>query len=302
MKTNRRNPHIAVGTPIAGSPPHRSRRARFTHRAPTLGIWRQNERLAKDVGREAMVTMHRRCVRSDPIGCDPSGCGIEVSAAIGSPRGTERCGLVDRRRKAKQRIRGFLLQHSLTEPENISGWGQDAIAGLQALPLSKNFRFSLDLLIEDLLHVLDQMQQVNRRLKELASEKRFAESAKHLRTHPGVGDVTCMQVLTELYQPKRFENSKQVAAYVGLAPQVRQSGGTRTEGPLLRGGRGALRSTLVEAAWAWVKVDKRAGKIYGRMVKNTGNGKKAIVAMARRMLINLWIMLVRKEDYRPQAA
>jgi len=59
---------------------------------------------------------------------------------------------------------------------------------------------------------------------------------------------------------------------------------------------------LVEAAWAWVKVDKRAGKIYGRMVKNTGNGKKAIVAMARRMLINLWIMLVRKEDYRPQAA
>jgi transposase len=213
-----------------------------------------------------------------------------------------RDGLVDRRRKAKQRIRGFLLQHSLTEPENISGWGQDAIAGLQALPLSKNFRFSLDLLIEDLLHVLDQMQQVNRRLKELASEKRFAESAKHLRTHPGVGDVTCMQVLTELYQPKRFENSKQVAAYVGLAPQVRQSGGTRTEGPLLRGGRGALRSTLVEAAWAWVKVDKRAGKIYGRMVKNTGNGKKAIVAMARRMLINLWIMLVRKEDYRPQAA
>jgi len=28
---------IAVGTPIAGCPPHRSRRARFAHRAPTLG-------------------------------------------------------------------------------------------------------------------------------------------------------------------------------------------------------------------------------------------------------------------------
>jgi hypothetical protein len=29
---------IAVGTPIAGCPPHRSRRAQFTHRAPTLGV------------------------------------------------------------------------------------------------------------------------------------------------------------------------------------------------------------------------------------------------------------------------
>src|SRR6266403_3546937 len=28
---------IAVGTPIAGCPPHRSRRARFAHRAPTSG-------------------------------------------------------------------------------------------------------------------------------------------------------------------------------------------------------------------------------------------------------------------------
>jgi len=28
---------IVVGMPIAGHPPHRSRRAYFTHRAPTLG-------------------------------------------------------------------------------------------------------------------------------------------------------------------------------------------------------------------------------------------------------------------------
>jgi hypothetical protein len=46
--TKRLSPHanahepcrIAVGTPIAGRPPHRSERARFGHSAPTLGEWR----------------------------------------------------------------------------------------------------------------------------------------------------------------------------------------------------------------------------------------------------------------------
>jgi transposase len=32
------NPGFAVGTPIAGRPPHRSERARFRHSAPTLGV------------------------------------------------------------------------------------------------------------------------------------------------------------------------------------------------------------------------------------------------------------------------
>ncbi|MDU4563001.1 MAG: hypothetical protein E6Y57_19150, partial [Klebsiella oxytoca] len=32
--------NVAVGIPVTGYPPHRSRRARFTHRAPASGVWR----------------------------------------------------------------------------------------------------------------------------------------------------------------------------------------------------------------------------------------------------------------------
>jgi transposase len=213
-----------------------------------------------------------------------------------------RDSVLDRRRKAKQKIYGFLLQHSLAEPENLQGWGRKAILALQKIPMSKMLKMTLDFLIEDLLHLQDQMDRINKELKELEKDERYAAAVARLKTHPGVGDVTCMQILTELYQPERFENSKQVAAYVGLAPRVSQSGGTRTEGPLIRGGRGALRATLMEAAWSWVRRDKRAAKVYGRMVKNTGSAKKAIVAMARRLLINLWYMMTRKMVYAPFAA
>jgi transposase len=206
-----------------------------------------------------------------------------------------------RRRQAKQKIMGFLLQHGLPEPENLDGWGQPALLILQKMPMSAGLRFSLDLMLEDLYHLQDQLQRVSKRLKEMAKAQRYTEAAERLKTHPGVGDVTCMQVLTELYQPERFESAKQVAAYVGLAPQVRQSGESRKEGPLLRGGRGALRATLVEASWSWVRRDKRAAKTFGRLVKNTGSAKKAIVAMARKLVVHLWTMLVRQQDYRPQA-
>lgn len=212
-----------------------------------------------------------------------------------------RDSILDRRRKAKQKIYGFLLQHGLAEPKNLQGWSRQAILDLQRIPMGEMLKMTLDFLVEDLLHLQDQMARVQKELQGLAKTARYSEAAKRLKTHPGVGDTTCMQVLTELYQPERFENSKQVAAYVGLAPRVSQSGQTRVEGPLIRGGRGALRATLTEAAWVWVGRDKKAAKIYGRMVRNTGSGKKAIIAMARRLLINLWYMLVRNTAYQPLA-
>lgn len=209
-----------------------------------------------------------------------------------------RDSILKRRRQAKQKIMGFLLQHGLPEPPKLDAWGEAALATLQKMPMSPGLRFSLDLLLEDYYHLAEQLKTVNKRLKELASSQRHAEAIRRLRTHPGVGEVTSMQVLTELYQPRRFNNAKEVAAYVGLAPQIRQSGQTRIEGGTLRGGRGALRATLVEASWMWLRVDKSAGKFYGRLVKNTGSAKKAIVALARKLLVHLWTMLVREEDYR----
>jgi transposase len=87
----------------------------------------------------------------------------------------------------------------------------------------------------------------------------------------------------------------------GLAPQVRQSGQTRREGGLLKSGNARLRTVLVEAAWRWVRYDEEAASRYRRLVGNTGSGKKAIVAMARRLGVLLWRLSVRGEPYRPSA-
>ena len=51
---------VAVGTAIAGRPPHRSVRAELPHTALTLDGWRQNERRDRDAGHGQGVTIARR--------------------------------------------------------------------------------------------------------------------------------------------------------------------------------------------------------------------------------------------------
>ncbi len=210
-----------------------------------------------------------------------------------------RNAMVEQKRKAKQRIKSFFLQYGLKTPRGLDYWTHEAIGILREMELPPALRFTLDRLLEDLFYFDRQLKDVNIRLRVMMKEKAYEKKAKILRTHPGVGEVTTLQVLTEIYQPERFENAKQVAAYVGLAPRIRQSGETRKEGHLQKAGKGTLRATLVEAAWSWIQKDTQAYRVFRRLVRNTGHVNKAIVAMAHKLLIHLWTMLVRKEVYRP---
>jgi hypothetical protein len=117
----------------------------------------------------------------------------------------------------------------------------------------------------------------------------------------GVGPVTAMAMRTELIAPGRFHHGREVAAMAGLAPLVTRTGNTVHEGRLMKGGNPRLRKVLIEAAWRWVAKDPWARQRYAALVRNTGERKKAIAAMARRLVIILWRISLTKEAYRPRA-
>jgi len=207
--------------------------------------------------------------------------------------------LSSKRRRVQQQIKSFLLQHGLEEPAGLCRWSREAIAGLKAMTLGPELRGCLDLLLEELEHLTILQGKLKPALDRLAKSDRHQAAVAILTSHPGVGPVTALAFRMELYQPKRFDHSAQVAKLVGLAPRVRQSGDKRWEGPLLKMGRPELRRLLVEAAWAWVRSDPGGRTIYGRLLANTGRAQKAIVGVARRLAIHLWRMLVTGELYRP---
>jgi transposase len=209
--------------------------------------------------------------------------------------------LVRKLRVIQQQIKALLLQHGIAEPAGLAHWTAGSIDALRRLGLDAELRFCLDVMLDEREHALGQVARATRRVEELAKADRHRATASTLRTVPGVGPITAMTFRVELHDPGRFADGGQVARMLGLAPQVLQSGPTRREGGLLKSGNARLRTVLIEAAWRWVAGDEAAKTKYRRLVASTGNGKKAIVGMARRLAILLWRMSLSGEPYRAAA-
>ena len=152
-----------------------------------------------------------------------------------------RTQLMKKQRRVKQQIKSLLLQYGVPEPQGLSHWTIQSRRALAHLTLPGVVRFALDMLVEELEHLLGLLRSTERRIGQLRGEQRHREREARLRTHPGVGERTAMAFLLEVYRPERFGRAEELTAYVGLAPRVSQSGPTRREGPLLKAGRGALR-------------------------------------------------------------
>ncbi|PYL91391.1 MAG: hypothetical protein DMF14_07090 [Verrucomicrobia bacterium] len=93
----------------------------------------------------------------------------------------------------------------------------------------------------------------------------------------------------------RFSNRRRVGSYTGLCPGEDSSGNTRIQRCVTKHGNPRLRAALVEAAWRLVRFqpDYRAVKKWRHLLAKealaTGAArKKAIVAVARRLAVELW--------------
>ena len=208
--------------------------------------------------------------------------------------------MVRKQRRTKQQIKSFLLMHGLAQPEGLAHWTNNSIEALRQLSLRAQLRLALDCLLDDLAHFQAQVARASQALYALARAKRHSRNVHAMKTVPGVGPITAMAVRTELLAPERFDSGQQVAAMVGLAPWSSQSGQTRKDGPLIKGGNARLRTLLIEAAWRWVAQDDWAGQRFAELARTTGLKKKAIGAMARRLAIILWRISVTGEIYQPK--
>ncbi len=147
---------------------------------------------------------------------------------------------------------------------------------------------------------LAQRLAVSKKLKafEAKAPQREAEAREILKTAPAVGPVTAEVVLSELGDISRFRNAKTVCAYAGLVPVVRQSGERKSKDlKITKQGSGLLRWALVEAAWRLVRESPKWAARFSRLMQRSGK-KRAIVAMARKLLCVLYAMLRTSTPYK----
>jgi len=111
----------------------------------------------------------------------------------------------------------------------------------------------------------------------------------------GLGKLTSVALSREVCNWQRFKNRRQVASYTGLCPGEHSSGNQRVQGSVTKHGNPRLRASLVELAWRLVRFQPAYPPVQARLgllakgARATGaQRKKAIVAVARHLAVDLW--------------
>lgn len=205
--------------------------------------------------------------------------------------------LVKKRKRVKLQIKSFLLQHSLPEPEGLDHWTKASLYQLRRMELPESLAFSRTVMLSELEELSERIRDTECQMKAFFDHPRYQQKLALLQTHPAVGPQTALAFCLEIHQPERFGDGNSLAKYLGLAPQIKQSGETTRRGKIMKVGKNSLRSLLIEASWRWIGRDKRGRDLYNRLRKNSGNSRKAIVGVARHLAIILWRMLLDQTAY-----
>jgi transposase len=125
----------------------------------------------------------------------------------------------------------------------------------------------------------------------------WEEAVVLLDTLPGVNRRGAEMLLAEIgADMSRFPSAAHLASWAKVAPGNNESAGKRFSGATGHGNRW-LRTGIIQAAWAAVRVKKSyLSSFYHRLAARRG-AKRAIFAVAHRMLIAVYHMLTKREAY-----
>jgi transposase len=208
--------------------------------------------------------------------------------------------------RVQNNIRAIFAQRGMEMVRGQKAWALERLEliaqhrkPLAECALDELWRGELDLELIQLAHLRQHQHEIHKQLKALA---RADERVQLLETIPGVGRKTAEVVVAYLDDPHRFQNARQISSYAGMVPRRYQSGEMDRQGRIHKRGPRQLRSALVEAAWLMLRYNPWAKSVYERLTSGQKTRKKkAIVAVARKLLVRWWVMLLRKEPWNQEA-
>jgi len=210
--------------------------------------------------------------------------------------------LVRDRVRTQSRIKAELRFYGVHLEEPRGRWTQIYFETLRRLRFGNRWRQeSFNRLLEQYEFLSVQIDKQTQLLRELSETAQYQKRVKILQSIPGIGVISAMEVLLELQDVSRFRRAEQLAAYVGLTPSQYSSADKVRMGRITGIGKKTLRSILVEASWTLISKDPAMREKYDR-IKIRSGGKRAIVAIARTLLLRMRRMLLDKQAYALQRA
>lgn len=283
----------------------------FAGQAPSLVVIESGgtsawvQRLAEEAGHEVIVANSRQVKlisessrKTDRLDAAMLARLGQADPALLSP--------ITHRSEQTQRSRGLLrVRNSLvrqrTESVNVvrgllRQFGYRIRAGAAArftqrlglLELPQELLEMVSLTLETIDHLSAQIERADRAIGDLAKRHPVIDL---LQTVPGVGQLIATNYVLCIEDPNRFAKARDVAAYVGLNPRVRQSGESLRVGGVTKQGDGEMRRLLVQGAHVLLRCKQESDlRRWGLKLKERVGTKKAAVAVARKLAVLLLVM------------
>ena len=209
-----------------------------------------------------------------------------------------RSALVDARTQLVNHVRGSIKPFGV----RLAGCSTPTFAKRAAWKIPRELRPSLVPILRTIADLTKRIVAFERRIEQLGAE-RYPETIR-LRQVNGVGAITSLTFVLTLEDPKRFQKSRAVGAFLGLRPGRSQSGKRDPEMHITKAGDGDLRRLLVQSAQYILgpfgtDCDLRR---FGLALAARGSKsakKRALIAVARKLAVLLHRLWLSCTDYDP---
>jgi transposase len=202
-----------------------------------------------------------------------------------------RVRLVRMRTMVKNGLQAIALNQRLALRSKL--WTGRGLAQLRALELPPHTCRRRDDGLELLAWITNRVDQLDQHIADVVARD---ARTRRLLTHPGVGPLTALTTVLVLGPITRFPDSKHVVSYVGLAPSIHASADKHHLGKITKQGNALLRWVLGQAAPLAARADDDLRRRYFAVLHRRGR-PKAKVALARKLLVRLYVMLRDQIDY-----
>lgn len=151
---------------------------------------------------------------------------------------------------------------------------------------------------QELVELDEKISSYDRKLELISKEHPVC---RRLQTIPGVGPMVATAIVAASGDPHQFKNGRSFAAWLGLVPRQKSSGGKHKLLGISKRGDGYIRKLLVHGArivmrYAGRKQDQRSRWIVQLNLRRGWN--KTCVALANKNARVIWALLTKDEVYK----
>jgi len=151
--------------------------------------------------------------------------------------------------------------------------------------------------IEMLLFIFDQQNIYDDKLKEFVKEN-LKQDFEIITSIKGVGQTTAEKFLIEIGDINKFKSHKQLRAFIGFDPSIKQSGSSiNIKGKISKRGNSYLRRTMWQMAVSVIRYSDEFATYFHKKMNEGKKYKQAVIAVANKLIRTLYALLKNNVKY-----